>query len=134
MSWTNLIAGIVVGALAAAALAYGIIRYLSRREPYASFVRLRAWNKLAFFRLLVFDRRVPWWVRGLPVIVVLYIASPIDLLPGIFLDDVAFALLALVVIIRSTPRDVIAELIREAESSTGGRGRSKGFWGRRGPG
>jgi uncharacterized membrane protein YkvA (DUF1232 family) len=124
--------------LAAAALAYGIIRYLSRREPYASFVRLRAWNKLAFFRLLVFDRRVPWWVRGLPVIVVLYIASPIDLLPGIFLDDVAFALLALVVIVRLTPREVIAEIIREAGreagSSTAGRGRSKGFWGRRGPG
>ncbi len=127
MTWTLLIVGMISGVIAAAVFAYGVIRYLGRREPYASFVRMGARHKLTFLRLLVFDRRLPLWVRALPVLVVLYIVSPIDLLPGVPLDDVAFALLALVLIIRFTPREVIAEIIQEAGSSTPGPGRSKGF-------
>jgi len=57
------------------------------------------------------------YVKLLPLAVVVYLISPIDLLPGIFLDDIAVALLALVLIIRFTPRHVLEELLRQADCS-----------------
>ena len=44
--------------------------------------------------------------------------SPIDLIPGIALNDVALALVALVAIVKITPNDVVADLIR-AENRSG---------------
>ena len=43
-----------------------------------------------------------------------YFASPIDLMPGIMLDDVAFALLVLVLIISLTARPVLDDLMEQA--------------------
>ena len=53
----------------------------------------------------------------LPLAVVVYLASPIDLLPGIIFDDVAVALLTLVLIVRFTLRHVLEELLRRADCS-----------------
>ena len=71
--------------------------------PLLGFLRSRNRRKLTFFRLLLQDRRVPLYVKLLPLAVVVYVASPIDLLPGLIFDDVAVALLTLVLIVRVTP-------------------------------
>ena len=114
MSWITVLI-VAAGSLAAASvLAYAIIRWLARREPYASFARLRWRRKITFFRLIIFDNRVPWFVRVLPVLVLIYLISPIDLIPGIPLDDVAVALAALVIIVRLTPQNVVSDLLRKA--------------------
>jgi uncharacterized membrane protein YkvA (DUF1232 family) len=78
---------------------------------------LRARRKLTFFRLLLQDNRVPLHVKLLPLMVAVYLASPIDLLPGVILDDVALALLALVLILRLTPRHVVEDLLRRARET-----------------
>ena len=93
------------------------IRWLGRREPYAGFIRLRTRRKLTFLRLLLQDKRVPLFVKLLPFLVAVYVISPIDLIPGIPLDDIAVALLALALIIKMTPRPVIQDLLRQAQES-----------------
>ena len=103
---------------AAALLSVATIRWLGRREPYASFVRLQLRRKFLFLRLLITDRRLPWTVRLLPILVLVYLVSPIDLVPGFALDDVAIALAALVIIVRLTPPELLSELLAVA-SDTG---------------
>ena len=117
MSWITLLITAAVGLAAASLLAYAVIRWLIRREPYASFARLRWRAKITFFRLLIFDNRVPWAARLLLVLVLVYLVSPIDLIPGIALDDVALALVALVAIVKMTPDNVVTDLIQAADRS-----------------
>ena len=117
MSWITLLITAAIGLAAASLLAYAVIRWLIRREPYASFARLRWKAKITFFRLLIFDNRVPWTARLLLVLVLVYLISPIDLIPGIALDDVALALVALVAIVKMTPDNVVTDLIQAADRS-----------------
>ena len=117
MSWITLLITAAIGLAAASLLAYAVIRWLIRREPYASFARLRWRAKITFFRLLIFDNRVPWTARLLLVLVLVYLISPIDLIPGIALDDVALALVALVAIVKMTPDNVVTDLIQAADRS-----------------
>lgn len=101
----------------AAGLALVLIWRLIRREPYATFYRLTLRGKLTFLRLLVVDLRLPWYVRVLPLIVLIYWLSPLDLLPLIPLDDIALALLALTLMVWLTPRGVVAELLQAADAA-----------------
>ena len=57
------------------------------------------------------------WVKLLPLLVAVYLASPIDLLPGVILDDIALALLFLVLIVRLTPRQVLDDLLHQAAAA-----------------
>ena len=95
----------------------GVLVWLWRREPYASFIRLRLRAKLTFLRLLAFDPRLPWYVRALPLLALAYWVSPIDLIPGFMADDVAFTLLMIMAVIRLTPRELIAELLQTADAA-----------------
>ena len=117
MTWIYLLLPVAGGLALAALLCLWTIRWFGRRDPYADFIRLRNRRKLTFFRLLLQDRRVPLHIKVLPLVVAVYLASPIDLLPGIPLDDVAVALLALVLIVRFTPRPVLEDLLRQAEAA-----------------
>ena len=112
--WLYLAASAIGGLLLLALLCMFIIRRFARLEPYGAFVRLSNRRKLTFFRLLLLDPRVPLLIKLLPLLVAVYLASPIDLLPGIPLDDIAFALLALVLIVRLTPKHVLEDLLRQA--------------------
>ena len=112
--WLYLAASAIGGLLLLALLCMFIIRRFARLEPYGAFVRLSNRRKLTFFRLLLLDQRVPLFIKLLPLLVAVYLASPIDLLPGIPLDDIAFALLALVLIVRLTPKHVLEDLLRQA--------------------
>ena len=117
MDWKYLLilgaAGLVISAL----MCLAVVSWLRRREPYGSFMRLSLRAKLTFLRLLAFDPRLPWYVRALPLLALAYWISPIDLIPGFMADDVAFTLLVMVAVIRLTPRDLITELLRTADSA-----------------
>ena len=112
--WLYLAASAIGGLLLLALLCLLIIRRFARLEPYGAFVRLSNRRKLTFFRLLLLDPRVPLLIKLLPLLVAVYLASLIDLLPGIPLDDIALALLALVLMVKLTPKHVLEDLLRQA--------------------
>lgn len=63
---------------------------------------------------LMRDRRVPLFVRLIPVPLVLYLAMPIDIIPDFIpvigvLDDILIVAGALWILLRFTPRTVVAE-------------------------
>ena len=95
----------------------GMLIWLGRREPYASFIRLRLRAKLTFLRLLAFDPRLPWYVRALPLLALAYWISPVDLIPGFMADDIALTLLVIMAVVRLTPRELIAELLQDADAA-----------------
>ena len=117
MDWKLLLILAVAGLALSVLMCASLVAVLRRREPYRSFMRLRLRAKLTFLRLLAFDPRLPWYVRALPLLALAYWISPIDLIPGFMADDVAFTLLVMVAVIRLTPRDLIAELLRTADSA-----------------
>ena len=94
-----------------------VVIWMVRREPYATFYRLRVRAKMTFLRLLIFDRRLPWYVRVLPLAALVYLISPIDLIPFFPFDDIAIALLVIAVMVWLTPRELIAELLSAAEAA-----------------
>ena len=115
-------AGLVLSAL----MCIGVVEWLRRREPYGAFLRLRLRAKLTFLRLLAFDRRLPWYVRCLPLLALAYWVSPVDLIPGFMLDDVAFTLLIILAIVRFTPRELIFELLQAAADAHPARPENQG--------
>lgn len=106
-------AGLVISLL----MCVAVVGILRGREPYRSFMRLRLRAKLTFLRLLALDPRLPWYVRALPLLALAYWISPLDLIPGFMADDIAFTLLVIMVIVRQTPKDLIAELLQTAENA-----------------
>ena len=117
MTWIYLLLPIAGSLALAVILCLLTIRWFGHREPYAAFIRLRTRRKLTFFRLLLQDKRVPLYIKLLPLVVAVYFVSPIDLLPGIPLDDIAFALLVLALIVKLTPRKVLEDLLQQADSA-----------------
>ena len=106
-------AGLVISLL----MCVAVVGILRGREPYRSFMRLRLRAKLTFLRLLALDPRLPWYVRALPLLALAYWISPLDLIPGFMADDIAFTLLVIMVIVRQTPKDLIAELLQTADNA-----------------
>lgn len=117
MDWRTLAAAAGAGLVAGAILAVAVVIWMVRREPYATFYRLRVRAKVTFLRLLIFDRRLPWYVRVLPLAALAYLISPIDLIPFFPFDDIAIALLVIAVMVWLTPRELIAELLSAAEAA-----------------
>ena len=112
--WLYLVLSAASGLLLLAVICLLIIRRFSRLEPYGAFIRLSNRRKLTFFRLFLFDQRVPLLVKLLPLFAAAYLASPVDLLPGIPFDDIALALLALALMVKLTPKGVLEDLLRQA--------------------
>ena len=83
---------------------------LRRRRHLASLLRL-------IWRLFV-DRRVPFYLKGMLVIAVAYVVSPLDFIPAYLLlalgvvDDLAIVLLSANCFLRWVPRDVIEDHIK----------------------
>ncbi|MHB8770085.1 MAG: YkvA family protein [Syntrophales bacterium] len=68
--------------------------------------------------------RVPWYAKGLAVLVVGYAISPIDLIPDFipllgYLDDMLLIPLGIMLVIRMIPAEVMAECRRQAEGIVG---------------
>jgi uncharacterized membrane protein YkvA (DUF1232 family) len=74
--------------------------------------RLPLRRKLALAVGLARDRRIPLGLRGLPVLTVLYLAMPVDIVPDFIpvlgqLDDVLLVIVAVAVLFRFTPHTVL---------------------------
>jgi uncharacterized membrane protein YkvA (DUF1232 family) len=122
MFWLIITIAVLGGLALFALLAFWAVRWLGKREPYGTFLRMRTRHKLRFFRLLLRDkdRKIPWYVKLIPVGLVIYLSIPFDIIPDFvpvlgYLDDVAIALLALVLVMKLTPRQVVLEVLRQAQ-------------------
>ena len=121
MSWLYIVLAVGLGLLGAVLALYLLARRLVRREPYASFMRLRTRNKVRFFRMLLSDRRVPRRVKVLPFLLAGYLAMPFDIIPDFipvlgYVDDVAVIVGTLALVIRLAPREVIDDILRHLNS------------------
>jgi len=119
--WTLVVLA-VLGSVSLGFTAFLVVRRLARREPYRNFIQLRARRKLTFVRLMMRDARVPLYVKAIPLLLLLYLSSPIDLVPDFipvvgWLDDVLVVLLALVLIVKLTSRAVVQDLIQQAKAA-----------------
>jgi uncharacterized membrane protein YkvA (DUF1232 family) len=102
--------------------ASGRLKQLGRRLaklPWRLRVKL-AWR-------LTGDDRIPLAVRAIPPLLLLYLAMPLDVVPDFIpilgqLDDVAVVLIALGLVTRFVPIDVIDAHIAALESESLGRG------------
>ncbi len=85
---------------------------------------MRTRQKLTFFRLLLRDKdeQIPLYVKVIPVLLVLYLLIPFDIVPDFipvlgYLDDVAIALLALVLVIKLAPAQLVLEMLQQAQGA-----------------
>ena len=70
---------------------------------------------------LMKDGRVPLYAKSLPVVVVIYLLSPLDLIPGFLpvigqLDDFGLLLMALSAFIRLAPDEVVKEYLPQGSA------------------
>lgn len=69
------------------------------------------------------DRRIPIWLRALVPAVIVYLATPIDVIPDFVpvlghLDDLVVVLVAGGMLVRFTPRAVLEDHIARLEAAT----------------
>ena len=107
------------GSVIFAVSAYLLVRWLGKREPYRHFLQLRTRRKLTFVRLVPSDNRVPFYVKLIPLLLLVYLISPIDLVPDFIpvlgvLDDVVIALGALVLMLKLTSGPLVTDLLQQA--------------------
>lgn len=105
--------------LVAAFLAWKVLRSDERRLV-KRIGKLAFRDKLSFARDVMRDGRVPVWAKLIAGALVVYLASPIDLIPDFIpvlghLDDLAIALIAGGLLLRSVPDYVIDEHLRAYE-------------------
>ena len=132
MGWWELAIAMTPAVLIVSAFALAMVRLLVKREPYKNFMRLRSRRKnfmrlrsrrkLTFIRLVLRDRRVPLYVKAIPLFLALYLVSPIDIIPDFipvvgFLDDVLITLLAFFLIFKLTSETVVRDLLLEANAA-----------------
>lgn len=106
-----------VVALAAALLLYAAVvavLFVAGRRLLARELALLVPNLLLLFRGLLGDPRVPLAAKAALVIGIVWIASPVDLIPEFIpiagpLDDAIVAALVLAVVARAAGRDVVRE-------------------------
>jgi uncharacterized membrane protein YkvA (DUF1232 family) len=106
-----LISAVVVVALYAIAVA--ALASTGHREDAAALARFVPDCVVLFQRLLA-DPRVAWWRKGVLLLAILYLASPIDLVPDFIpiagqVDDVIVMALALRVVLRGSGPTLLAE-------------------------
>lgn len=87
--------------------------------------RLKSWAKTMKRDVLVLylvgrDPRVPWYVKFFAAATAAYALSPIDLIPDFipilgYLDDIVILPLAIWLIVRCIPKEILAELRNEAD-------------------
>jgi uncharacterized membrane protein YkvA (DUF1232 family) len=66
------------------------------------------WSQFRLVWFLMRDRDVPLYLKVLPLLAVIYAIWPIDLLPGIILDDLTALLVAGKIFIELSPPQIVA--------------------------
>ena len=84
----------------------------------------KMWAEIVLVGQLMKDGRVPFYLKVIPVVVGLYLLSPLDLIPGFLpiigqLDDFGLLMMGLSTFIRLAPDDVINEYLPEDVSLEG---------------
>jgi uncharacterized membrane protein YkvA (DUF1232 family) len=123
MNWIGWLALAITLTLVLLIAAFLVAKWLQVREPYRSVMKLRTRAKLKLFRAMVTDRRVPKFVRFLPLLLALYLAMPFDLVPDFipvlgYIDDVAIVVLTLALMVKLTPREIIEEHVARLQAET----------------
>jgi uncharacterized membrane protein YkvA (DUF1232 family) len=123
MNWIGWLALAITLTLVLLIAAFLVAKWLQEREPYRSVMKLRTRAKLKLFRAMVTDRRVPKFVRFLPLLLALYLAMPFDLVPDFipvlgYIDDVAIVVLTLALMVKLTPREIIEEHVARLQAET----------------
>jgi uncharacterized membrane protein YkvA (DUF1232 family) len=85
-------------------------------------VRLPVRDKLRLALALARDSRIPLVVRAIPPGLILYLATPIDLIPDFIpvighLDDMVILIVGVGLLLRFTPRDVLEDHVTRLESA-----------------
>jgi uncharacterized membrane protein YkvA (DUF1232 family) len=83
----------------------------------------RTWAEVQLAWKLLRDPRVPLYLKGIPLLAVLYLLSPFDLIPGFIpiagqLDDLAIILLGVKFFVRLAPPAIVQEYERAAGGPT----------------
>ena len=84
--------------------------------------RLPFKSKFRLAKLLLSDKRVPWYAKAIIPALVLYLAMPLDIIPDFIpvigqLDDLLIAGLAGWAFVKLSPQNVVAEAIQQARNS-----------------
>lgn len=82
------------------------------RQVIKRILRLPIRSKLRLAAALFREPRIPWYLRAIPAILVLYLAMPIDLIPDFIpvlgqIDDVAVVIVGVGVLLRFAPREIV---------------------------
>ncbi len=85
-----------------------------KRSDYDPDLLSRLWNNLTLSGRLLLDRRVGSGTKLIPLLMALYILSPIDLMPDVLLpfgivDDLGALVFGLQMFIHNAPPEVVAE-------------------------
>lgn len=122
--WVIAIGGVLIGCIA---LGVAVWLMWRRRDPeeralVKRVTRLPVRDKLRLALALARDSRIPLALRVIPPGLVLYLATPIDLIPDFIpvighLDDVVIAVVGLGLLLRLTPRWVLEDHVARLESA-----------------
>ncbi len=122
--WVITIGGVLIGCIA---LGLAVWCLWSRRDPEGSALvrrvtRLPLRDKLRLALALARDSRIPLALRVIPPGLVLYLATPIDLIPDFIpvighLDDMVILIVGVGLLLRFTPRYVVEEHVARLESA-----------------
>jgi uncharacterized membrane protein YkvA (DUF1232 family) len=121
--WLALIAGLAALFLTVAVAAWLVWRRASEdaRALVERIMRLPLRDKARLALGLARDARIPLPLRALPPALVLYLATPVDLIPDFIpvlghLDDALIVLVGLALLLRFAPRYVLDDQIARLES------------------
>jgi len=124
----EILIGVVVGVGALLIALAVVLWFWARRQPESSKQVVKRVLKLplgAKFKLvgrLVRDARVPLWVKAAIPLVILYLATPLDIIPDFLpvighLDDVLVVLVGVSLFVRFTPVAVVEEHLAALEAT-----------------
>jgi uncharacterized membrane protein YkvA (DUF1232 family) len=122
--WIAALAGLVLVCMVLGVVAWLIWHRvdLEERTLIKRVTSLRLRNKLHLAVALAREPRIPLAVRAIPPALVLYLATPIDLIPDFipvigYLDDLLVVVIGVGILLRFTPRYVLEEHIARLESA-----------------
>jgi uncharacterized membrane protein YkvA (DUF1232 family) len=122
--WIAALAGLVLVCVVLGVAAWLIWHRidLEERTLVKRVIRLRLRNKLHLAVALAREPRIPLAVRAIPPALILYLATPIDMIPDFIpvighLDDLLIVVIGIGLLLRFTPRYVLEEHIARLESA-----------------
>ena len=122
--WIAALAGLVLVCVVLGVVAWLIWRRvdLEQRTLVKRVIRLRLRDKLHLAVALAREPRIPLAVRVIPPALILYLATPIDVIPDFIpvigqLDDLLIVVIGIGLLLRFTPRYVLEEHIARLESA-----------------